>query len=323
MQKVKYRYNADTLTYEKVKLGFRDYLKITLKYSLFVGVISALSIYTYNNFFESPRELELEHELSFMKNQLNQIHSELDTLGVVAHDLRRQDDEIYRSIFGTSRYPEHLRNPGIGGVDRYDDLKGYESSRDIIETRKRVSQLQRQMVAQSRSFEEVYDLARSKTEMLKSIPAIQPVSNEDLTRMASGYGMRIHPIYKIPKMHTGMDFTAPVGTEIYATGDGVVKEVEKKRSGYGKHVVIEHGFGYETLYGHMSKILVKPGQKVERGQVIGLVGNTGTSVGAHLHYEVKKDGEKVNPVYYYFNDLSPEQYDELLEKASRANQSFD
>ncbi len=323
MAKVKYRYNSRTLTYEKLKFTPSDYIKLGLKYILLIAVVSVASIYVFNRFVQSPREVQLERELSFVKSQLDYINSELDTLSLVAADLRRQDDEVYRSIFGASRYPEHLRKPGIGGADRYSNLNGFASSGDIIETTKRISILQRQMVSQSRSFEEVYEMAQNKTEMLMSIPAIQPVSNKDLTYIASGFGMRIHPIYKIPKMHTGMDFTAPVGTEIYSTGDGVVREVEREGGGYGYHVVIDHGFGYETLYAHMSKILIKSGSKVKRGQVIGLVGNTGSSVGPHLHYEVKKDGEKVNPAYYFFNDLSPAQYDELLEKASTANQSFD
>lgn len=323
MPQAKYRYNPKTLTYEKAKPGKKDYLKSIFKYSLLVAFISAGSIWLFNNLVESPKEVELQREVKFLKSQLDFIQSELDTLSRVAAELRRQDDEVYRSIFGTSRYPEHLRKPGIGGVDRYNSLKGYKSSDNIIETRERIFSLQRQMVAQSRSFEEVYELALDKTEMLQSIPAIQPVSNEDLTRVASGFGMRIHPIYKIPKMHTGIDFTASVGTEIVSTGNGVVIDARKKRGGYGYHVVIEHGYGYETLYAHLSKILVRKGEKIKRGQVIGLVGNTGSSVGPHLHYEVKKDGKKVNPAHYFFNDLSPEQYDELLERASEANQSFD
>jgi murein DD-endopeptidase MepM/ murein hydrolase activator NlpD len=323
MPKAKYRYNPKTLTYEKAKPKTGDYLKSGLKYLGLIALTAFLAIYTFNRYVDSPKEVELQRELKFLKSQLAFMQSELDTLSLVATDLRKQDDEIYRSIFGTTKYPEHLRKPGIGGTDRYNSLKGYNSSDEIIETRKKISSLQRQMVAQSRSFEEVYELARNKKEMLQSIPAIQPVSNLDLTRIASGFGMRIHPIYKIPKMHTGMDFTAPTGTEIYATGDGKVISAEKKGSGYGYHVEIEHGFGYETLYGHMDKILVRKGEKVKRGQVIGLVGNTGSSVGSHLHYEVKKDGEKVNPAHYFFNDLSPQQYDEMLERASQANQSLD
>jgi len=202
-------------------------------------------------------------------------------------------------------------------------MRGYESSEGIIETQKRISRLQRLLVAQSKSYEEVFNLAKTQDEMLQSIPAIQPVSNKDLRRLASGFGMRMHPIYKIAKMHAGLDFTADPGTEIYATGDGVIEAVDSKLSGYGHHVVIQHGFGYETLYAHMSRVAVRTGEKVKRGQVIGYVGNTGTSTGPHLHYEVIKNGEKVDPAFYFYSDITPEQYEDMLQRAANANQSFD
>jgi murein DD-endopeptidase MepM/ murein hydrolase activator NlpD len=323
MAKVKYRYNSETLTYEKVRLGVKDYMRIIGRYSLFALVISLISIAVFTYYYESPKEVGLRREIEFLEAQLGQMQNDIDTLAMVASTLSKQDDEVYRSIFGVSRYPDHLRNPGVGGADRYKNIKGYESSEAIIETKKKISLLQRQLVAQSRSMEELFQLASNKAAMMQSIPAIQPVSNKDLTQVASGFGQRIHPIYKIPKMHWGIDFTAPTGTEIYATGNGTIRTVEKLNSGFGYHVVIAHGSGYETLYAHMSKILVRQGQKVKRGQVIGLVGNTGTSVGPHLHYEVMKNGEKVNPAHYFYNDLTPQQYTELLERASIANQSFD
>jgi len=230
---------------------------------------------------------------------------------------------VYRSIFGAEPYPEHLRRGGIGGSDRYRNLKGYESSEGIIETQKRINRLQRFLVAQSKSFEEIFALAKTQDQMLQSIPAIQPVANKDLRRLASGFGMRIHPIYKIAKMHTGLDFTADVGTEIYATGDGVIEAIDSKLSGYGHHVIINHGFGYQTLYAHMSRVQVRPGEKVKRGQVIGYVGNTGTSTGPHLHYEVVKNGVKVDPAFYFYSDITPEQYEDMLQRVANANQSFD
>lgn len=323
MAKVKYRYNPETLTYEKVRLGFRDYLRVAGRYAIFTLVVAFVSIAIFTYYYESPKEVALRRELSYLKNQLSMMRSDLDTLSRVTQTLQKQDDEVYRSVFGVAKYPDHLRKPGIGGVDRYKDLKGYESSEEIIETKQRISSLQRQLVAQSRSMEELFELAKNKSEMLQSIPAIQPINNKDLTQIASGYGNRIHPIYKVPKMHWGMDFTTPKGTEIYATGNGKIITVEKLNNGFGYHVIIEHGYGYQTLYAHMSKISVRVGEKVKRGQVIGLVGNTGTSVGPHLHYEVHKDGERVNPAFYFFNDISPEQYDYLLERASISNQSFD
>lgn len=323
MARVKYKYNPESLNYDTVKPGFRCYAWRVVLLFIAISVVSGVTISFHNAFFENSKVSELRRELQFKDHQLKVIKDELDTLEMLAVDLQQKDDDIYRSIFGSAPYPTHLRQSGIGGADRYRDMKGFESSESLVETKKRISKLERAMVAQSKSLEEVFDLAKSRTEMLSSIPAIQPVNNKDLTRMASGFGYRIHPIYKIRKLHTGMDFTAPVGTEIYSTGDGEVVRVERKRTGYGHNVIIRHGYGYETLYAHMSQIDVRVGQKVMRGEVIGQVGNTGTSVGAHLHYEVHKEGRKVNPANYFFNDLLPEQYEELLEKAQVANQSLD
>jgi hypothetical protein len=323
MARYRYRYNPEQLQYEKVPFTWRDYLVLAIKWLGFAGIIAVISIYTFNTFFESPKQRALEREVDFLQSELAQMRNEVSQMERVVDEIAHRDDEIYRNIFGSEPFPQHLRNPGIGGTDRMKNLRGYDHSKEVIETKQRISEVQRKLVAQSKSFEEVFELARNKEEMLASIPAIQPVRNEDLTRVASGYGYRIHPIYKVRKLHTGMDFTAPTGTEIFATGDGVVIRVERKLNGYGKNVVIQHGYGYETLYAHMSKILVREGQKVKRGEVIGLVGNTGTSVGPHLHYEVIKDDAKVNPAYFYFNDLTPEQFERLLERASAGNQSFD
>lgn len=323
MARYRYRYNPSRLVYEKVPYTFKDYAGWALKVVAFVAVVALVSIFTFDQFFESPKLLDAQRENRFLREQVNDLNQELNQMAVVLDNIAERDDEIYRNIFGAEPYPEHLRKPGIGGADRYQEYEGYENSELIIEAQKRVSELERQLVSQSKSFEELFEIATSKAEMLASIPAIQPVRNEDLKRVASGYGWRIDPIYKVRKMHWGMDFTAPTGTEIFATGDGVVVRVERKQSGYGKNVIIKHGFGYETLYGHMSKIKVKKGQKVKRGEVIGLIGNTGKSVGPHLHYEVIKDGQKVNPAYFYFNDLSPEQYEAMLEQSNAANQSFD
>jgi murein DD-endopeptidase MepM/ murein hydrolase activator NlpD len=201
-------------------------------------------------------------------------------------------------------------------------LDNYDNSNLVIETTKRLDQLEKQLYVQSKSFDEVYNMAIQKEKMLASIPAVQPVANKDLKRMASGFGRRIHPVYKTEMMHWGMDFSAPVGTEIYATGNGVIKKA-KYQKGYGKHIVIDHGYGYETYYAHMSQFKVRVGQKIKRGEIIGYVGNTGTSTAPHLHYEVHKNGTRLNPVNFYFNDLSPEEYDKMLELSSATNQSFD
>jgi murein DD-endopeptidase MepM/ murein hydrolase activator NlpD len=323
MPRLKYKFNPSTLNFEKISYGIRDYLFGALRY-LFAGlVIGAIGVVLYASFFKDPETARLSREVKFLKGQITELNDQIDTLVLFAGDLQEKDDNVYRSIFGAEPYPEHLRRGGVGGSDRYKDLKGFDNSGDIIETQKRINRLQRALVSQSKSFEEVYELAKSKDTMLKCIPAIQPVSNKDLKRLASGFGMRIHPIYKIAKMHTGLDFTADIGTEIYATGDGVVESIESKFSGYGQHVVINHGFGYESLYAHMSRVAVRPGQKVRRGQIIGYVGNTGTSTGPHLHYEVMKNGEKVDPAFYFYSDITPEQYEDMLKRSANAKQSFD
>jgi hypothetical protein len=323
MARFRYKFNPSTLNFERISYSIRDYLLLALRYLFAGSVIGGIGVILYVSFFKDPGTVRLEREIRFLKGQIETIHNELDTLQMFAQDLQVKDDNVYRSIFGSDPYPEHLRKGGVGGSDRFGKLKGYESSDEIIETRRRIGRLQRMLVAQSKSYEQVFALARDKDAMLQSIPAIQPVANKDLRRIASGFGMRIHPIYKIAKMHTGLDFTADVGTEVYATGDGVIAAADSKLSGYGQHVIVRHGFGFETLYAHLSRLLVRVGEKVKRGQVIGYVGNTGTSVGAHLHYEVIKNGAKVNPVFYFYNDITPEQYEDLLQRAANANQSLD
>ncbi len=323
MPRLKYKFNPSTLNFEKISYGIRDYTISALRY-LFAGlVIGAIGVVLYASFFKDPETARLSREVKFLKGQISELNNQIDTLELFVTDLEEKDDNVYRSIFGAEPYPEHLRKGGIGGSDRYRDLKGFDNSEYIIEIQKRINRLQRALVSQSKSFEEVYELAKSKDTMLKCIPAIQPVSNKDLKRLASGFGMRIHPIYKIAKMHTGLDFTADIGTEIYATGDGIVESIESKYSGYGQHVIINHGFGYESLYAHMSRVAVSPGQRIRRGQIIGYVGNTGASTGPHLHYEVMKNGEKVDPSFYFYSDITPEQYEDMLKRSANAKQSFD
>ncbi len=323
MTRLKYKYNPATLNFEKAKLTIRDYFISGVKY-LFAGlVVGAISVVIYASFFKDPETARLSSEVKYLKTQINDLNNQLDTLEYFALDLQDKDDNVYRSIFGAKQYPDYLRKGGVGGSDRYRNLRGFETSSGIIETHKRISRLQRALVAQSKSYEELFSMANSQEAMLQSIPAIQPVSNGDLKRLASGFGFRIHPIYKIAKMHTGLDFTADVGTEIYATGDGKVASIDSKLSGYGQHVIINHGYGYETLYAHMSRVAVKAGETVKRGQVIGYVGNSGLSSGPHLHYEVIKNGEKVDPAFYFYNDITPDQYEDMLQRAANANQSLD
>lgn len=323
MAKIKYKYNPNTLNYEKIQLTIKDRLKKGMTYVL-VGLFFAMIIIFFAyTFLDSPKELMLKRENAQLRAQYELVSRDLDQLESVLADLERRDDNIYRQILESEPIPQSVREAGVGGVNRYIHLEGYENSELVVRTRRRIDKLKKRLYVQSKSFDEVVELARNKEEMLASIPAIQPVPNKNLRRVASGYGYRIHPIYKVRKMHWGMDFSAPTGTEIFATGDGVVAKVVNSRRGYGKHVIIDHGYGYETLYAHMSKIDVRRGQKVKRGDVIGLVGNTGISSAPHLHYEVMKDGKKINPANFYFNDLTPEEYDLMIELSSSVNQSFD
>ena len=323
MAKIKYKYNPNTLNYEKIQLTFKDRLKKALTYALVGLFFAAIIVFFAYTFFDSPKELMLKRENAQLKTQYELIARDLSQMESVLADLERRDDNIYRQILESEPIPQSVRAAGVGGVNRYTHLEGYQNSELVVQTRQRIDKLKKRLYVQSKSFDEVVALAQNKEEMLASIPAVQPVPNKNLRRVASGFGYRIHPIYKVRKMHWGMDFSAPTGTEIFATGDGRVERVVKSRRGYGKHVIIDHGYGYKTLYAHMSQIDVRRGQKVKRGDVIGLVGNTGISSAPHLHYEVIKDGKKINPANFYFNDLTPEEYDLMIELSSSVNQSFD
>ena len=323
MPKIKYYYDTKSLSYKPIESTGVDKFKSFIVYFTSSAILAFFILLIFFQYFDSPKEKRLKNEINNLISQYNIIDSELEQIELVLDNIQERDDNIYRTIFEADPIPTSIRKQGFGGVNRYKKLSGYSNSDLIINTTKKIDQLTKQLYLQSKSFDEVIDLAKNKSKMLASIPAIQPVANKDLKRMASGYGYRIHPIYKTRKMHYGMDFSAKVGTEIYATGDGVVSKVKRSKRGYGNYVKINHGFGYETLYAHMSKYIVKKGQKVKRGEVIGYVGNTGISTAPHLHYEVRKDNKKINPVNFYYNDLSPEEYEKMLELSSQYNQSFD
>jgi len=323
MAKIKYYYDTQTLSYKRIQLSK---LEKTKKYLIFFSssiFLSLVIIIMFFQFFDSPKEKRLKDEIYNLTSQYYVINNNMKQIEVVLDDIQQRDDNIYRTIFEADPIPNSIRKQGFGGVNRYKKFEGYSNSKIIINTTRKIDQLTKQLYLQSKSFDEIINLAKNKSEMLASIPAIQPVSNKNLSRMASGYGYRIHPIYKTRKLHTGMDFSAKTGTEIYATGDGVISKIRRSKRGYGNHVKINHGFGYETLYAHMSKYIVKRGQKVKRGEVIGYVGSTGTSVAPHLHYEVHKDKRRINPINFYYNDLNPEEYEKMIEISSQSNQSFD
>ena len=323
MANVKYKFNPDSLSFDKVRLNAKALFMRSLAYLLGSLMVAVVYGFLFTMFFDSPKEKVLKREIAQMELQYEMMHREMGNLEKVLDHLQETDDNLYRTIFEAEPVPSTLREGGVGGVNRYKELEGLSNSKLIIETATRLDKLKKKVYLQSKSFDELIILAKRKEEMLKSIPAILPISNNDLTRTASGFGLRIHPYYKIIKFHSGMDFTAPNGTEVYATGDGTVKEVVSSQRGLGKHIVIDHGFGYETVYAHLDGFNVKAGQKIHRGDVIGFVGNTGMSVAPHLHYEVKLNGVNVNPVNYYFNDLSPEEYERIVEIASKTGQSFD
>jgi len=323
MPKSKYKFNPESLSFDKVKLGFRAVLLRGLAYLVGSLLIAIVYYMIFAIFFDSPKEKALLREIDQLTLQYDLIHREMNDLDKVITHLQETDDNLYRTIFEAEPIPSTLREGGEGGVNRYKELEGYNNSSIVIETTKRLDKIRKQVYLQSKSFDELIELAKRKEDMLKAVPAILPISNKDLKRTASGYGLRIHPIYKIIKFHAGMDFTAPTGTDIYATGDATVKAVVSAKRGLGNHVILDHGFGYESIYAHMDKANVRVGQKVSRGVIIGFVGNTGTSVAPHLHYEIKLNGNNVDPVNYYFNDLSPEEYEEMIEIASKTGQSFD
>lgn len=318
----KYKVNPDTLSLEQVKMSKKDYLKKGMYYLAGGVVFATLVLFVAYTFFDSPKELMLKRENNQYTMQLELMNKRVDKLSDVLKDIEDRDDNIYRTIFEAEPISIDERRAGIGGVDRYKNLKGYDNSKLITETTQKIDLLSRELYVQSKSFDEVYKLAKTKEVMLAAIPGIQPVSNKDLKRIASGFGFRIHPIYKTLRFHDGIDFTAPTGTPIYATGNGVIMRKKGRMSGYGIVVKINHGFGYETLYAHCSKIIVKPGQKVKRGEIIGYVGNTGRSTGPHLHYEVIKNGKKINPIHFFYQDLTPEEYEKIIEIASRPTQSM-
>lgn len=325
MSKVKYYYDTETLSYRKIEAKKGKVFGLTLLFILGAMVTAILLVIFYLNIpgIETPKEKAYKREIDQMKFQYQLMNKQLDEALTVLKDVEERDNKIYRVYFEADPISDEQRKSGFGGVNRYKELEGYNNSKIVVKTKKRLDKLKKRIVVQSKSLDEIVDFALNKEEFLASIPAIQPIQNDDLKRTASGYGMRMHPIYKIRRLHTGMDFSAPEGTPIFATGNARVESVSYSRRGYGYHVVLNHGFSYETLYAHMSEIKVRRGQKVKRGEIIGYVGDTGTSTAPHLHYEVFKNGENVNPVYYYYNDLSAEDYEAMINNSALENQSLD
>ena len=323
MSKIKFYFNTKSLTYEQVQLKFWDRLKKALSYFATGLVFASITMLFAYNFFSSPKEKRLKREIEQLTYQFDLLTNRMDEMDIVLADMQDRDDNIYRTIFEAEPIPNSIRKAGFGGADRYKNFEGFDNFQLLKDATQKMDVLAKQILIQSKSFDDVVKLAKNKQAFLASLPAIQPISNKQLKQMASGFGYRIHPIYKTQDFHAGIDFSATQGTPIYATGDGVVLRADNLAQGYGNHIIIKHGFGFETLYGHMSKFAVRAGQKVKRGEVIGYVGSTGLSTAPHVHYEVIKNGDKINPINYFYNDISPAQYQQLIEIASKSNQSFD
>ncbi len=321
MARIKYYYDTEKCKYERIETKITDVILNILGFISLVLIVSVIGIFLYPKFFPSWRELKLQRENHIL---INVVNNELTSMSKDIEDMREREENIYRMITETDSIPDVLRSKKEDAVNKYRKLinKGITHEEIIKKKLAQVTEISYKIRKQDASYNIIVEQAAQKDSMLASIPAIQPVSNKTLKRLSSGFGWRTHPIYKVRKFHYGVDFAAPVGTPIYSTGDGFIEKVKKSAGGYGKEVVVNHGFGYRTRYAHMSKIEVKVGQKIKRGEQIGKVGNTGASTAPHLHYEVLRNGKPVNPVHFFFNDLNAEQYEEILKRASIENQSL-
>jgi murein DD-endopeptidase MepM/ murein hydrolase activator NlpD len=320
MAKVKYYYDEDTLSYRKITVNKSDSYRRILFTFLGVILIAFFGFIGFSQIITSPSERAQKREFENLKFHYKLIDKRLEESSGILSQLQERDNNIYRSYFEANPIPEEQRKAGFGGVNRYKNLEGFDNSDLITKLTKEVDILSKQMVVQSKSLDEIVALAKDKEVMLASIPAILPIKKGDFY-VASGYKMRMHPILKINKFHKGMDFTAPKGTPIYASGDGIIFRAQRSKT-FGQVVYIDHGYGYKTIYAHMSKMAVKRGESIRRGDLIGYVGNTGLSVAPHLHYEVHKNDVALNPINFYYGDLSLDEF-ATLQKASEESQSYD
>lgn len=325
MARIKYYYDTETCKYERVRTKKSDVILNALGIFMLTLIMAAALLYLYNSYFESPKELILKNEVKELEFYYDKLNKDVESLTAILNNIEQRDDNIYRVVLGAEPISKSIRNAGVGGADRYADIreKNFEHTELVVLLNEKVDKLRRKLYIESKSQDDVVQKADNKEKLFAAIPAIQPISNKQLIALASGFGSRIHPVYKVKKMHTGIDFAAEIGTPIYATADGKVSRVDVKiSSGYGKMVEIDHGFGYSTRYAHMHDFAVRTGQNIKRGDLIGYVGNTGISTAPHLHYEVLINGEQVDPVHYFFNDLTPAEYQKILELASMENQSL-
>lgn len=323
MKKIKYYYNTNTLRYEKLETPLHVKLLRILGFLASALVTALIIVSVAFRYVDSPKEKLLKQQYESISEGYDELNLHVRKLDQQMSDLEKRDNEVYRSIFEANPIPDSAR---LKAMEKQHEIVLVQSmdQRDLFRSiASTINNLSRRMAFQDKSFTEIQGFVRNKEVLLASTPAIQPVSNKDLNRIASGFGYRIDPVYKTVKMHAGLDFAAPQGTPIYATADGTVTLAGNIGNGYGNHVIINHGYGYETLYGHMFKVKARAGQKVKRGEIIGYVGSTGKSTGPHCHYEVHKNDHPLDPVYFFYNDLTPEQFDRLLKMAAASNQSFD
>lgn len=316
MKKIKYFYNTHTLRYEKLVTPLRVKLLRFFGFLSALLVSSAVVIYLYNRFFPKPLELAQNRRYEVLRENYKTINAKVNTLNEQLAALEKRDNEVYRSIFEANPVPDSARAEMMERKQEVEKINVISDDAFGKNIANQLNNINARVAYQFQSYDVIAKLIKNQDAKLASIPAIQPVSNKQLNRIASGFGMRIDPVYGTPKMHKGLDFTAPQGTPIYATGDGRVATATRMEGGYGNHVIINHGYGYQTLYGHMVRIKVRAGQNVKRGEIIGWVGTTGKSTGPHCHYEVRINGNEVNPVYFFFNDLNAEQYDQILKIAA-------
>ena len=322
MAKKKFHFNSETLSYEQIEHTITHWLKQFLIHALSGMSLGAVFFFIFVTFFDSPEEKQLGQEKSHMQAQYKVLQRQFGEMQEVVSDLQERDDNLYRVIFQADPIPFSVRRAAATNNDYYEQLLDMTNSEVVVSTTQKLNELKKELYIQSKSYDELVSLAKNKENMLQNLPAIQPVLNKDLKQMASGYGWRIDPVYHTRRFHAGMDFAAPTGADIYATGNGQVISAGWQQ-GYGNCVQINHGYGYVTLYGHMSAFKVRAGQKVKRGDVIGLVGSTGKSTGPHLHYEVHYKGEIMNPQNYYFLDLSPADYDRMVQMSNNSGQMLD
>jgi len=323
MRKQKYRFNSEKLSYEIIDLSLGKRL---LRWCL-IGAPSIIMGLLFAFFFSqrmtSPKEAQLQRELEVMVLRYSDLTEDLKVVHKTLDAIEQRDKDLYRVALYTDEFPEEYRKMGIGGSNRYDYLTNYSSGKLMKDVSLQMDELEQRLVGQSMSLQELQKLAKDREKLLSCVPAIQPVSNKDLKRIASGFGWRIDPIYKTSRLHAGIDFSADIGTEVYVTGDGIIESAEMNASGYGKCIVVNHGFGYKTRYAHLSEFKTKVGQTVKRGELIGLVGSTGKSTGAHLHYEVEMNGKKIDPIHFFHSDLSPEEYEQVIHLSKQSYKAFD